>query len=415
MVKGVADTATSARVFSGADNDIVVWERGKHTQPLRAPFAVRRAFGLDGRSLDIVDGQIKNPDAIVYLETEKLPANLLDTDSLDNRLLTRASIPQTGRKQPSPVIAYPRPAFQNITHFSPFTNYTIVADTPVPVGLELANLSGTKHEITLRVKTDLQLAKGQQSQTLEIPPFKTIEVPFEVVLTKLKHKRGGFYDLGFQIEGNGFTDHTLVRFKPQSDNATKLTIQKAPEKWIHFGGLSNYRQQLSGQPWVNREDLDASFRCSYTSNALVLEVDVEDNVHFCEFEPGKLWMGDSLQIGIQRKTLKSFDDRRCFVEYTIAKTPKKSYAYRRETTANHPIFGISKIPVTITRNGTKTFYKLTIPPSEFEVKEFKSGDQMRMSLLLNENDGHGRRGVLLWGDGLHPNKKAEEFNLVLFQ
>lgn|GEM_PF-2681684 len=416
MLEGVTGKVKSARVFSGSDREIVVWESSDHPQPICPPFAIRRAFGLDGRELKVQNNRVQNPDAVVYLETERLPNTLLNVHSLDNKLLLRAAVPEVKRQPVSPVIAYPRPNFQSIVRYSPLTNYTIADNTPAPVELKLFNLSGTEQKVTLQVRTELALTQGKRDCTLNIAPYKTVSVPFAVIMSSAQRNHGGYYDLAFQIKGNGFTDHSLVRFKSMGDNLVKLTVPRSPGAWTYFGGVENYRILIVSQPRVNREDLDGSFRCYYSPDALTIEAEVTDNCHFCEFEPTETWLGDSLQIAIQFGTPKTFDDRNRFVEYTIAKTPKGNCVFRKEKQSDghwdsHP----SALPLEITRTGIKTFYKFTISAADLGVKKIASGDLMRMSLLLNDNDGHGRRICLIWGDGIHPDKRPEEFNLVSFQ
>ena len=176
---------------------------------------------------------------------------------------------------------------------------------------------------------------------------------------------------------------------------------------IPFDGLENWTIRIKDQPWNNRADLDAGFRLSYAPEALKLELEVEDDRHHADFAAPDLWKGDSVQIGIQPGMPKTLAERAKFFEFTVALTPKGAAATR----GSRP----SKIPAEVIRSGTRTLYRITLPAAELGVKEFRAGDRLRLSLVVNDNDGAGRKGFLHWGDGLGVNKNPEEFNQIVLQ
>ena len=40
---------------------------------------------------------------------------------------------------------------------------------------------------------------------------------------------------------------------------------------------------------------------------------------------------------------------------------------------------------------------------------------MRLALVVNDNDGPGRKGYLHWADGIGVNKNPEEFNTIVLK
>ncbi len=409
--KGIEGKAKSALVFRGKSGDIVVWEQLEGGQAFQAPFKIIRAVGMDGRELKAdTGGMIKARDPFVYLVTQ-LPDAAVDSDTEEYRLYTRAQKPYTPGRTTSAVIAFPHSDMRAVGTFS-IESYAIEADKDVPVNLELFNMTAQKREVVLEaVPNDLKLVQGKQRQTLTLDPEERRKVPFAVRMTQGQAKKGGYYDLRFTIKGNGVDDRAMLCFSPfESGEIFQITTK--PGKKIDIGGKENWRNMLPGQPRNDREDLDASFRISYTPDALMLDMEVTDDIHFNNFQKNEMWKGDSLQVGVQAGTAQNLGERSRFTEICFALTADGPVAYRYQGQFNQQKSGECNFPFEITRSGTTTHYNLKIPAAELGLKGFKAGDRVRLGLVVNENDGFGRRGVLSWGDGISSMKSPERFKIL---
>ena len=399
----------SARVFGGKDGDVTVLEVKQPGGVFSPGFAVRKAEGTDGRALPVAaGGSVELADRVVYLESAPLPETLLNVDTAEMQLLKLAELPAPERSPASPVVLFPHPDFAAIGRYSSMRNYAIAAETPVPVALDLYNLSGVPQPVTLTVSTPLKLTGQETERKITVPALGKVRLPFKVELSREQERAGGVYDLDFELkfENEAFRERASLSFHPLGA-VRSLAAGRKTSRLIPFGGLENWTIRIKDQPWNNRADLDAGFRLSYAPEALKLELEVEDDRHHADFAAPDLWKGDSVQIGIQPGMPKTLAERAKFFEFTVALTPKGAAATR----GSRP----SKIPAEVIRSGTRTLYRITLPAAELGVKEFRAGDRLRLSLVVNDNDGAGRKGFLHWGDGLGVNKNPEEFNQIVLQ
>ncbi len=406
-LKSESKEIKSGRVYRGENRDIVVLETAESGGVFRPGFAVIRVEGLDGRELSVDTGAIVLEDPIVYLECESLPDSLIDTETEEYALLTRAGLPAPERTAPSPVVLFPHPDFSAIARYSSNGGYYVEAGTPLPVALDLFNLSGKEERVTLTVETGLALVAGDAKSEIIIPAYGKKRAEFKVVLSEAQEATGKIYDLDFKL---AFTDPAQ---KEQAALAIRglgaveqLEVSEKGSEKISFGGLENYTIRIKDQPWNDRNDLDASFQLRYTKDALQLIVDVIDDRHHADSKPSDMWKGDSIQVGIQPGTPKTIAERAKFLEFTAALTPDGPKVWRG---------GVRPVPIEITRTETLTRYVITLPASELGIAGFQRGDRMRMSLVVNDNDGAGRKGFLHWGNGLGVNKNPEEFNRVILK
>ena len=78
---------------------------------------------------------------------------------------------------------------------------------------------------------------------------------------------------------------------------------------------------------------------------------------------------------------------------------------------------LSVTPSRLDRMGApgRHVYQLSLPASLFGRRSFQKGDRFYFSLLINDNDGAGRKGFLHWGDGIGVRKDPYQYNLVILQ
>ncbi len=402
----------SARVYTGDRGCVTVLETaGGGT--FAPPYPVCRVEGLDGRVIaGNADGSVPLPDPVVYLLSDTVPEELLDTGTPENRLAALAGLPAPDRTPPSPLVLFPHPDFQAISRYSSVGGYMIAAGTPVPVGLDIWNLSAEAQEAELSVDTGLMLVAGEAAQSVIVPPCGKKRLDFTVMMPE---GAAAPLDLDFTVESAAGTDRASLAFRPLGA-VQRLEVPRGGMAQVGFGGLENWQIRIKDQPWNSRADLDAAFRLSYTDEALTLTVEVEDDRHFCSFPPAEMWKGDSVQIGLQAGKPKSLAERAKFTEYTIGLTPEGGKAWRTGgRSGNNPEQNLRDVPLQIVRRGTLTRYTLTLTAHELGLRAFRPGDSMRLALVVNDNDGAGRKGYLHWADGIGVNKNPEEFNTIVLK
>ncbi len=160
----------------------------------------------------------------------------------------------------------------------------------------------------------------------------------------------------------------------------------------NYGGSSD----LNGDIWLN-----------WDQNNVYITAKIQDNVFSQTSQAGSIWQGDSLQFSIAQGTP---GESGLWHEFGAALTPQGPELFRWLGTEGYTSGPVSNGNVAITRNETTktTFYEIALPWTE--LAPAASGDGMlSVSLLVNDNDGSGRKGYIEWGSGIGDEKDSALF------
>lgn len=179
---------------------------------------------------------------------------------------------------------------------------------------------------------------------------------------------------------------------------------------VKFGGPMNYRSITGGAPF-STNDIDASFTLSWQKDALKLVVEVVDDRMFQKDSGSETWQGDSVQVAFQN--LARDASPKSGTEYLLALTENGPSVYRESSQIKLPTQQKSEVSLDVKREGTKTVYTADFPVKELGFKTLAPETVFAFSILVNDNDGAGRKGYMRWGDGIGSGKNPAEYNWVI--
>lgn len=179
----------------------------------------------------------------------------------------------------------------------------------------------------------------------------------------------------------------FVTLDPASHQLVSLFLATPMDK-LKFHGPND----LSARVWL------------YTvPEGVRLHVSVTDDVHVPDV-PGSLWKGDSVQIAMVGPSEK-------LMEWTAALTASGPRIERSIWPQEWASASVEQ--ARITRTGTTTTYDITLPRTIPEIERALQYG-CRMSLLVNDNDGAGRKGWLEWTPGIGSAKDPTQYVPIAF-
>lgn len=166
------------------------------------------------------------------------------------------------------------------------------------------------------------------------------------------------------------------------------------------------RIALPGFSFQGDGDLQAKARLGWHERGLYLAVLVQDDQFFQPYSNnGEVWNGDSLQIGISGPTESHF------LELAVAKFAAGAQCVITEK-AGRANLHADDILVACTAAGTgQWLYELCVPWSALPALQPQVGAAFRFSLLVNDNDGAGRKGWLELHGGIGYGKDVTRHGL----
>lgn len=171
-------------------------------------------------------------------------------------------------------------------------------------------------------------------------------------------------------------------------------------------------------------DLEAYFTVAIAGGKMDLAVKVEDKVHHADPTGKAPWNGDSVQFCIDTRNRGVNTDQ---VEL-IATLEKDGGAILRKVVSpaiggdlpsNYTAPGklpgaqVTHADCRIERKGEETFYRIRLDLVELYPLVFQSGDELRFSLLVNNNDGNGRAAWWEWSSGIGSSKNPQEYGTLI--
>lgn len=153
------------------------------------------------------------------------------------------------------------------------------------------------------------------------------------------------------------------------------------------------------------DDLSARVTLTRVPSGLRVSIRVRDDIHSQNSAPGSEWMGDSVQFALASPTGESY-------EWTVALTAKGAVAHL-DIAPNGVKLGAMTFPMIIRRDEAthETLYDLvfsaTLPGGAMLGNTFSS------TLLVNDNDGNGRKGWVEWTPGIGRTKDPSQYQPVV--
>ncbi len=214
-----------------------------------------------------------------------------------------------------------------------------------------------------------------------------------------------------------FAVATYADVKPKIDGVIDA------DEWRMGSALAfNKKEQaynLDNFTWNGKEDLSGKVCIEYDEENFYMAAVVTDDVHFQEEIDDKIWRGDSIQFGVGYQRANGNKNSIAYTEVGMALTRNG------ELVCNYTVEDVSiktgllnleeeGIECKIKREGTTTVYELKMPWKCLVPRGavFTGGKNVAFSMIVNDNDGQGRKGWLEYASGIGLTKNVNLFTFL---
>lgn len=244
--------------------------------------------------------------------------------------------------------------------------------------------------------------------TLQPSSTQTYDIPVDGDL-----ERGTSYASKVKVELPGKSPYTY---------AGNLDFNLIPYGSVTVDGIMDASQEpftaelakgtvnMSG--YGGEQDLSGSIRLAWDEQNLYVTAQLTDDVLAYSSSGADIYKNDSIQFAIA-------DDlpglSKEWYEYGLSLTPGGPQIYRWLAPAGLPdgdATGRGSLKIERDEAGAQTVYELALPWSEIPTISRESGAGITFSLLVNDNDGSGRKGFIEWGSGIGTDKSQAKFKTL---
>ncbi|MCC6445870.1 MAG: beta-galactosidase [Armatimonadetes bacterium] len=171
----------------------------------------------------------------------------------------------------------------------------------------------------------------------------------------------------------------------------------------------NRKEQVRMENWGGQKDLSARAYIMWDETAVYFAVKVADDKFHQPYAGEDIWQGDSIQMGFAPFPRPGPQD---YFETGMALTEKGRVVWAWHTAMGLPTGPMDMLPVAIRRTEDGVVYEAAVPQAA--ALGIVPGKVIGFSLLVNDNDGQGRRGWIEWGGGIGPAKDPALYRYVTF-
>ncbi len=277
--------------------------------------------------------------------------------------------------------------------------------------IDVANLSKTHPLNVQRVEWSMANHSGKQAWEGSVAPEQSGQLSIDLpdyafgvnykTVVRVVFNENDIYEYEGSFGFNPITERTIVPGEEIDSElaATAPTIDLKKGKEIKLAGISG-NIDVRGKIWLN-----------YDREHLYLTAEIEDKVHSAKLKGDQIWNNDSIQFAVSSGVP---GENSYWYEFGLSDTPDGPQMYRF---AGPP--GLAKGPVesgklVVARNESSqtTMYQMALPWSEISPVLPLRHEVMSFSLLVNDNNGEGRRGWMEWGSGIGLEKRGSLFQTM---
>ena len=104
-----------------------------------------------------------------------------------------------------------------------------------------------------------------------------------------------------------------------------------------------------------------------------------------------------------------------FTDISFSDTPDGAIVWRHTSEGNaFPMGKVESAEVAFRREGTHSYYEVSVPWKEITANsiDFDTLSKIGFSMLVNDNDGQGRKGWIEYGSGIGKSKDTSLFTFL---
>lgn len=276
--------------------------------------------------------------------------------------------------------------------------------------LTIKNERPTERRLT-KIDWSIGATSGSDAYDVTMPgnSVQTVDFPLSGLPegTLLPYKFKLYMEDGAILESDG-----SVKLVPSTERVTlpfrTLVLEEDLQGLTGIDLVSDVNMRIT--TYNGPEDFSGKLWSTYDNNHLYLYARVHDDVFSQPNQGDAMWGGDSIQFavsaGMPGENLRWY-------EYGMALTPQGPELYRWMGPQGVVTGTISNPNLQVTRDETAkdTIYQLALPWSEL-APIVPSDGILSLSILVNENDGNGRRGYVEWGSGIGSSKQSSLFKPI---
>lgn len=165
--------------------------------------------------------------------------------------------------------------------------------------------------------------------------------------------------------------------------------------------------------WQDKENLSITgSKMMWDEENFYFAAIVRDDIHVQDNTAQNLWMGDSIQFGIEDKNKSVVAaTNTMFTEIGMALLPEGAKIYRYSSLYNKPTGILENCEVSIKRVGNDTIYEAKIPWDEifYDDYDMNTSKVLGFAMLANDNDSDYRYGLIEYNSGIGEVKDALQF------
>lgn len=181
-----------------------------------------------------------------------------------------------------------------------------------------------------------------------------------------------------------------------------------------FEQLNGYRIEYSGP-----NDIWAKTALKWDEENLYFAAEVHDDVFYSTgYEPKDTWNLDTFQLAFLYDPEGKIKSTNTFEEIAFSYLDKSPIIYRHKTIQKE-LLDSTKVEgseISIVEDGDVMYYEVKLPWSSLLPDDYAlpaSGTEFKFAIILNDNDGMGRKGYYKIGDGIGNGKNSSKFLTIL--
>ncbi len=160
--------------------------------------------------------------------------------------------------------------------------------------------------------------------------------------------------------------------------------------------------------WHGADDLSGKFWLHLAEDQLILRGEVVDDVHVQRYTGPDIWQSDSIQY------IFAFAGQQGFFEFGFARGEEQESAFIWNKPGEAGLT-LDDMTYKIVREGNRTIYDVAIPLAKLDVDRERLRRGFRFNVLINDDDGAGRKNGLYAAPGMGNDQDTSRFPVIVIE